>query len=108
MWLGSQAKANGLVDDLVWPVTEVTRTIGAVAKAIEEINCFSHRATAVRPSLILAVDTPSGLPSDGQAAEGPVLYELTEYGAERIGALMEESYARAIARRREMGDRRQR
>jgi len=34
----------------------------------------------------------------GQAARERV---LTEYGADRIGALMEESYARAIARRKE-------
>ena len=47
---------------------------GAVAEAIEDLNRVSQKATAVRPSLILAVDTPSGLPSDGQAAEGPVLY----------------------------------
>src|SRR5256714_5602094 len=47
---------------------------GAIAKAIEDVNRLSRKATAVRPSLILAVDTPSGLPSDGQAAEGPVLY----------------------------------
>jgi ADP-dependent NAD(P)H-hydrate dehydratase / NAD(P)H-hydrate epimerase len=47
---------------------------GAVAKAIDAVNHLSRRATAVRPGLILAVDTPSGLPSDGQAAEGAVLY----------------------------------
>jgi ADP-dependent NAD(P)H-hydrate dehydratase / NAD(P)H-hydrate epimerase len=47
---------------------------GPVAKAIEDVNRVSQKATAVRPPLILAVDTPSGLPSDGQAAEGPVLY----------------------------------
>jgi ADP-dependent NAD(P)H-hydrate dehydratase / NAD(P)H-hydrate epimerase len=46
---------------------------GVIAKAIEDINQQSRRATAAHPSLILAVDTPSGLPSDGQAAEGPVL-----------------------------------
>src|ERR1700688_4321418 len=47
---------------------------GVIAKAIEDINQLSQRATSAHPSLILAVDTPSGLPSDGQAAEGPVLY----------------------------------
>jgi hydroxyethylthiazole kinase-like uncharacterized protein yjeF len=47
---------------------------GVIAKAIEDINECSQRATSARPSLILAVDTPSGLPSDGQAAEGPLLY----------------------------------
>src|SRR5712671_5793500 len=47
---------------------------GVVAKAISDINRHSSNATAVWPALILAVDTPSGLPSDGQPAEGPVLY----------------------------------
>lgn len=46
---------------------------GLIALAIEEVNHFSRNATAPRPALILAVDTPSGLPSDGNAAEGPVL-----------------------------------
>jgi len=37
------------------------------------IACRAH-ATAARPALILApVVSPSGLPSDGQSAEGPVL-----------------------------------
>jgi len=47
---------------------------GAVGKAIDDINRASQKTTAVRPDLILAVDTPSGLPADGQGAEGPVLY----------------------------------
>lgn len=47
---------------------------GAIAKAISDVNRHSSNATAVWPALILAVDTPSGLPSDGQPAEGPVLY----------------------------------
>jgi NAD(P)H-hydrate epimerase len=47
---------------------------GVIAKAITTINRHSKNATAARPALILAVDTPSGLPSDGQPAEGPVLY----------------------------------
>src|SRR5882672_98035 len=44
---------------------------GLIAQAIEDINRLSAHATAARPALILAVDTPSGLPSDGQSAEGP-------------------------------------
>jgi hydroxyethylthiazole kinase-like uncharacterized protein yjeF len=47
---------------------------GVVAKAIEDLNRRSRKATAVHPALILAVDTPSGLPSDAYPAEGPVLY----------------------------------
>jgi NAD(P)H-hydrate epimerase len=47
---------------------------GVIAKAISDVNRHSQNATAAWPALILAVDTPSGLPSDGQPAEGPVLY----------------------------------
>jgi NAD(P)H-hydrate epimerase len=47
---------------------------GVVAEAISGVNRLSSNATAVWPALILAVDMPSGLPSDGQPAEGPVLY----------------------------------
>jgi hydroxyethylthiazole kinase-like uncharacterized protein yjeF len=46
---------------------------GTIGRAIEEINRLSRDATAARPSLILAVDTPSGLPSDGEPAQGRVL-----------------------------------
>ena len=35
------------------------------------MNRLSHQATAVNPAWIVAVDTPSGLPSDGENAEGP-------------------------------------
>src|SRR6266481_5315628 len=47
---------------------------GVIAKAIADVNRLSDNATAVWPALILAVDTPSGLPSDGQPSEGSVLY----------------------------------
>jgi NAD(P)H-hydrate epimerase len=47
---------------------------GVIAKAIADLNRHSNNATAVWPALILAVDTPSGLPSDGQPAEGSVLH----------------------------------
>jgi hydroxyethylthiazole kinase-like uncharacterized protein yjeF len=47
---------------------------GVIAKAIAAINHESRNATAASPTLILAVDTPSGLPSDTERAEGPVLY----------------------------------
>src|SRR5208282_689924 len=73
---------------------------GEIAKAITVVNEMSHKATGSWPSLILAVDTPSGLPSDGEAPEGPVLAahwtttftapkvgQLTGVGAEACGAL---------------------
>ena len=62
---------------------------GAIAKAIADINQRSHKATGSWPALILAVDTPSGVPSDGEAAEGPVLaaHWTTTFTAPKAGQL---------------------
>src|SRR5271165_5701763 len=62
---------------------------GAIAAAITAVNERSHKATGSWPSLILAVDTPSGLPSDGEAAEGPVLaaHWTTTFTAPKTGQL---------------------
>src|SRR6202045_2132226 len=63
---------------------------GLTAKGIAAVNEFSKNATAARPSLIIAVDMPSGLPSDGEAAEGPVLraHETVTFTAPKIGQLI--------------------
>jgi NAD(P)H-hydrate epimerase len=67
------SKAN-IVIDAIFGTGFRGAVTGVIAKAITTINRHSKNATAARPALILAVDTPSGLPSDGQPAEGPVLY----------------------------------
>lgn len=61
-----------------------------LAQAIEDINGLSNYASAARPGLILAVDTPSGLPSDGPRAEGPVLraHRTVTFTAPKIGQLL--------------------
>jgi hydroxyethylthiazole kinase-like uncharacterized protein yjeF len=63
---------------------------GLFAKAISAVNEISRRATLARPGLIFAVDMPSGLPSDGQAAEGPVLHahKTVTFTAPKIGQLI--------------------
>jgi len=63
---------------------------GIMAKAISDINERSTKATATWPRLILAVDTPSGLPSDGDAAAGPVLaaHWTATFTAPKIGQLV--------------------
>jgi ADP-dependent NAD(P)H-hydrate dehydratase / NAD(P)H-hydrate epimerase len=63
---------------------------GLMARAIEDINLYSRNATSPRLALILAVDTPSGLPSDGQPAEGPVLaaHKTVTFTAPKIGQLV--------------------
>jgi hydroxyethylthiazole kinase-like uncharacterized protein yjeF len=63
---------------------------GLIARAINDINRFSHNATSPRLALILAVDIPSGLPSDGQPAEGPMLFahRTVTFTAPKIGQLI--------------------
>jgi hydroxyethylthiazole kinase-like uncharacterized protein yjeF len=67
---------------------------GLVAEAIAEINRVSQNSTMPRPALIIAVDTPSGLPSDGESAAGPVVFahRTVTFTAPKIGQL-ESSHA---------------
>jgi|GraSoi2013_100cm_1033763.scaffolds.fasta_scaffold04812_3 NAD(P)H-hydrate epimerase len=67
------SKANVIVDAIFGTGFRGSVT-GVIGKAISAINRHSRNVTAAWPAVILAVDTPSGLPSDGQPAEGPVLY----------------------------------
>jgi len=63
---------------------------GLIAQVIEDVNRLSHDATAPRPGWIVAVDTPSGLPSDGDAAAGPVIKAqwTVTFTAPKIGQLI--------------------
>lgn len=63
---------------------------GAAGQAIEDVNRLSQKARAPRPSLILAVDTPSGLPADEQPVGGPVLYvhRTATFTAPKVGQLV--------------------
>jgi hydroxyethylthiazole kinase-like uncharacterized protein yjeF len=72
---------------------------GLIARAIEDVNLISKNATAANPVLILAVDTPSGLPSDGEAANGPVLtaHRTVTFTAPKIGQLESHNAAQAGA-----------
>src|ERR1051326_4790509 len=60
---------------------------GYIAKAIDALNEWSRNATGARPALIVAVDTPSGLPSDGEAAAGPVVraHATVTFTAPKVG-----------------------
>ncbi len=63
---------------------------GVIARAIEDLNHFSRNATSPIPAFIVAVDTPSGLPSDGEAAQGPVLraHKTVTFLAPKVGQLI--------------------
>ena len=51
-WGDMESSVNTLIDDLVWPTTEVTRVISAVAAPSARRSCWSptpwHRATCCR------------------------------------------------------------
>ena len=83
------SKANILLDAIFGTGFRGAAT-GVVANAITAINRHSRNATAARPALILAVDTPSGLPADGQPAEGPVLcaHKTVTFTAPKTGQLI--------------------
>ena len=63
---------------------------GVIARAISEINRLSQNATLPRPALILSVDTPSGLPADGDAPTGTVLFahRTVTFTAPKVGQLI--------------------
>jgi ADP-dependent NAD(P)H-hydrate dehydratase / NAD(P)H-hydrate epimerase len=63
---------------------------GSIARAIADVNGQSRQATAGWPALIMAVDTPSGLPSDGEAPAGPVMcaHWTVTFTAPKIGQLV--------------------
>ena len=68
---------------------------GAIGCAIRDVNAKSKDATAVSPALILAVDTPSGLPSDGEAGEEPILraHHTVTFTAPKVGQLISRNSA---------------
>lgn len=63
---------------------------GLFARVIEDVNRLSSNATLPNPGWIVAVDTPSGLPSDGEETDGPILraHLTVTFTAPKIGQLV--------------------
>ena len=63
---------------------------GMTGRAISAVNEFSKNATGGASQPDYSVDMPSGLPSDGEAAEGPVLraHQTVTFTAPKIGQLV--------------------
>ena len=63
---------------------------GLIAKAISDLNSLSRNATSASPALIVAVDIPSGMASDGEPSEGAVLraHDTVTFTAPKIGQLI--------------------
>jgi NAD(P)H-hydrate epimerase len=89
------AGADVIVDALLGTGLRGAAT-GLVAKAIEDLNRLSREATAVNPALVAAVDTPSGLPSDGEDAQGAVIWAhvTVTFTAPKIGQLISRDASR--------------
>lgn len=68
---------------------------GLLASVIEDVNEISRDATSLRPEAVVAVDTPSGLPSDGESTEGPVIraHATVTFTAPKIGQLVSRDVA---------------
>lgn len=68
---------------------------GLLARVIEDVNRLSANATRARPGWIVAVDTASGLPSDGEDTSGPVLqaHLTVTFTAPKIGQLISKQAA---------------
>ena len=83
------ASADVILDALLGTGLRGAAT-GLIAKAIADLNATSRNATAPAPALILAVDIPSGMSSDGPPAEGPVLrvHHTVTFTAPKIGQLI--------------------
>jgi hydroxyethylthiazole kinase-like uncharacterized protein yjeF len=85
----SVSSATVIVDALLGTGLRGAPT-GAIAQAIADINKLSRNCTAPTPAHILAVDTPSGLPSDGEPSPGPVLFahRTVTFTAPKLGQLI--------------------
>lgn len=89
---GEITEADVIVDALLGTGMRGVAT-GLLGWAIEDVNRLSRNATAPRPRWIVAVDTPSGLPSDGEAADGPVIkaHWTITFTTPKIGQLISPS-----------------
>jgi hydroxyethylthiazole kinase-like uncharacterized protein yjeF len=89
---GEISSAEVIVDALLGTGIRGPAT-GLIGQAIEDVNRLTRNATAARPAWVVAVDTPSGLPSDGEAAAGPVVkaHWTVTFTAPKIGQLISSS-----------------
>ena len=85
-----QVSAADVVVDALFGTGLRGPVTGLPARAILDLNKLSGNASRPTPAFILAIDTPSGLPSDGEAAAGAVVraHETVTFTAPKIGQLI--------------------
>jgi len=83
------AKSRLIVDALLGTGLK-GKVEGLLASVIEDVNKISRDATSLHPEAVVAVDTPSGLPSDGEPSEGPVVcaHATVTFTAPKVGQLV--------------------
>ena len=83
------AKARLIVDALLGTGLK-GKVEGLLASVIEDVNKISRDATSLYPEAVVALDTPSGLPSDGESPEGPVVraHATVTFTAPKVGQLV--------------------
>lgn len=86
---GEMVKSRVIIDALLGTGLK-GKVEGFLASVIENVNKISRDATSLRPEGVVAVDTPSGLPSDGEPFEGPVIraHATVTFTAPKIGQLL--------------------
>ncbi|HVH72434.1 MAG TPA: NAD(P)H-hydrate dehydratase [Candidatus Dormibacteraeota bacterium] len=86
----SEVAKSRLVVDALLGTGLKGKVEGLLASVIEEVNKISRDATSLRPEGVVAVDTPSGLPSDGEPSEGPVIraHRTVTFTAPKVGQLV--------------------
>ncbi len=88
------AKSRLIVDALLGTGLK-GKVDGLLASVIEDLNRISCDATSLRPEAVVAVDTSSGLPSDGESSQGPVIraHATVTFTAPKIGQLISRNSA---------------
>ncbi len=91
---GEVTKSHVIVDALLGTGLK-GKVEGTLASVIEDLNKISRCATSICPQSILAVDTPSGLPSDGGDPQGSVVraHATVTFTAPKIGQLVSKEAA---------------
>src|SRR5882724_260137 len=85
-----QVAGADLVVDALFGTGLSGQVRGLPARAIRDLNEISRNATSPTPAFIVAVDTPSGLPSDGEAGTGSFVraHHTVTFTAPKIGQLV--------------------
>lgn len=83
------AKSHIIVDALLGTGLK-GKVEGLLAPVIEDINKISRDATSLQPEGVVAIDTPSGLPSDGESCQGPAIraHATVTFTAPKVGQLI--------------------